>query len=416
MAEAVTRATIADLAHKGDAVADIDGDQVYVEGGVPGDVVSLDISGSRGRIVAVHEPSTHRVTPPCPKAGQCGGCSLQHIDDTYVADWKRGQVIAALAHRGIETEVKPTITSPARSRRRVTFAARRGGAGVVIGFHEKASQHIVDVSECEIADPALTKALPGIAAMLEDGLTRRGEAKVAVTTTQNGLDVAVDMPGKALTGQLLSKLSTAGQAAGLARLTWNNEQVAEWRSPVISFDGLECVPPAGGFLQAVEHAEDTLRQHIIEAAKGRKRLKRVVDLFSGCGAFSLPLARLAKVDAFDSDPAAIAALDQATRNLQGLKPLVAERRDLFRRPVFALDLKNYDLAVLDPPRAGGQAQAEQLAKSIVPAVVSVSCNPATFARDARILIDGGYKIGAVTPVDQFRWSAHIEVVALFERA
>ena len=282
MAEAVTRATIADLAHKGDAVADIDGDQVYVEGGVPGDVVSLDISGSRGRIVAVHEPSTHRVTPPCPKAGQCGGCSLQHIDDTYVADWKRGQVIAALAHRGIETEVKSTITSPARSRRRVTFAARRGGAGVVIGFHEKASQHIVDVSECEVADPALTKALPGIAAMLEDGLTRRGEAKVAVTTTQNGLDVAVDMPGKALTGQLLSKLSTAGQAAGLARLTWNNEQVAEWRSPVISFDGLECVPPAGGFLQAVVHAEDTLRQHIIEAAKGRKRLKRVVDLRVWC--------------------------------------------------------------------------------------------------------------------------------------
>lgn len=416
MADTAQRVTLTGLAHKGDAVAVIDDEQIFIDGGAPGDIVTLNTDGPRARIVAVHEHSPHRVEPPCPKAGQCGGCALQHIDDGFVAEWKREQVMTALAHRGIEAEVARTITSPPRSRRRATFAARRGGAGVVIGFHEKASTHIVDVGECEILDSAITLALPAIANMLEDGLTRRGEAKVAVTATRNGLDVAVEMPGKAISGQLLSKLSTAAQKAGLARLIWNNDPVAEWRAPVVEFDGLACVPPAGAFLQAVEHAEATLRRFVVDAAEKRKRLKRVVDLFSGCGAFSLPLARLAKVDAFDSDAPAIAALDQAARNLQGLKPIVAERRDLFRRPVFAQDLKHYDLAVLDPPRAGGQAQAEQLAKSKVPVVASISCNPATFARDARILIDGGYTMGTVTPVDQFRWSAHVEVVALFERA
>ena len=415
MAETVKGIAIVGLAHKGDAVAEYDGQQVFVEGGAPGDVVTLNVEGSRARIVAVHEASAHRAEPPCPAAGECGGCSLQHVNEAFVADWKRQQVLSALAHRGIEADVTSTVTSPRRSRRRATFAARRGGAGVIIGFHEKASHHIVDVSVCEVVQPSIVNALPGIARMLEEGLTRRGEARIAVTATHNGLDVAVEMPGKSLTGQLMAKLSSAGNEADLARLTWNNEQVAEWRAPIIAFDGLACVPPAGGFLQAVEHAEATLRQFIIDAAQNRKRLKRVVDLFSGCGAFSLPLARLAKVDAFDSAAASIRALDDATRNLQGLKPVVAERRDLFRRPVFAQDLKNYDMAVLDPPRAGGLAQAEQLAKSKVPLVVSVSCNLATFARDARILIDGGYTMGAVTPVDQFRWSAHVEVVALFER-
>ncbi len=416
MGETFERVTLTGLAHKGDAIANVDGEQVFVDGGAPGDVVTLNMDGPRARIVAVHDNSPHRVMPPCPKSSQCGGCALQHMDDGFVAGWKRDQVIAALSHRGIDTDVAPTVTSPSRSRRRATFAARRSGAGVIIGFHEKASTHIVDVTECEILDPAIIQALPAIAGMLEDGLTRRGEARVAVTATKTGLDVAVEMPGKAVSGQLLSKLSHAAQKAGLARLTWNSEQVAEWRSPVVEFDGLACVPPAGAFLQAVEQAEAILRQFIVDAACKRKRLRRIADLFSGCGAFALPLARLAKVDAFDSDAAAIAALDQATRNLQGLKPIVAQRRDLFRRPVFAQDLKGYDMAVLDPPRAGGQAQAEQLAKSKVPLVASISCNPATFARDARILIDGGYTIGPATPVDQFRWSAHVEVVAIFERA
>jgi 23S rRNA (uracil1939-C5)-methyltransferase len=410
------RVTLSALAHKGDAVAQIDGEAVYVDGGAPGDVVSINIEGKRPRIVALHEPSPHRVEPPCPQAGQCGGCTLQHLSDGFVAEWKREQVVSALAHRGIEADVMDTVTVPPRSRRRATFAARRSNAGVVIGFHEKASSHIVDVSPCLLVEPAIIEGLPALAQLLEPGLTRRGEARVSVTLSANGLDVAVEMPGKSLDRALLSHLSQAGQGAGLARLTWNNEPVAEWRPPVIEFDGLACVPPAGGFLQAVEQAESTLRARIVESATTRKRVKRVADLFSGCGAFSLPLARHAKVDAFDSDAAAINALDKATRNLQGLKPVHAEKRDLFRRPVFAPDLKDYDLAVIDPPRAGGLAQCEQLAKSKVPVVAAVSCNPATFARDARVLIDGGYRLGPVTPVDQFRWSPHVELVAVFERS
>ena len=416
MDNATDKVTLTGLAHKGDAMAELDGETIYVDGGAPGDVVSLNMQGARPRIVAVHEPSPHRVEPPCPQAGQCGGCTLQHVSDGFVAEWKREQVISALAHRGIEAEVMPTITVPPRSRRRATFAARRSNSGVVIGFHEKASSHIVDVSPCLLVEPAIIEGLPALAQLLEPGLTRRGEARVSVTTSTNGLDVAVEMPGKTVDRALLSHLSEAGQAAGLARLSWNNEPVAEWRPPVIEFDGLACVPPAGGFLQAVAQAEDALRARVIEAVTARKRVRRVVDLFSGCGAFTLPLARLAKVDAFDSDAAAIAALDKATRHLQGLKPIRANKRDLFRRPVFAMDLKDYDVAVIDPPRAGGLAQCEQLAKSKVPVVAAVSCNPATFARDARVLIDGGYRLGAMTPVDQFRWSPHVELVAVFERS
>lgn len=410
------KVTITELAHKGDGVALVDGQPVFVDGAAPGDVVSLNTDGARAKIVAVHEASSHRVTPPCNHAGHCGGCTLQHLNDRFVADWKRDQIIAALAHRGIDAGVASTVCMPPRSRRRAVFAARRNSSGVVLGFHEKSSGHIVEVPGCWVIDPAITTAIPQLETLLADGLTRRGEARVSVTTTQNGLDVAVEMPGKPLDGKLLSRLSAAGQSAGLARLTWNGEPVAQWLDPVILFDGLACTPPAGGFLQAVEAAEAVLRGKVMEALTGLKRPKRTVDLFSGCGAFALPMARLAKVDAFDSDAGAVASLDQAVRNLQGLKPVVSSRRDLFRRPLLPQDLKVYDFAVIDPPRAGAAAQVEQLAASSVPVIASVSCNPGTFARDARTLIDGGYEMGEVTPVDQFRWSPHVELVAVFKRA
>jgi len=419
MVEPAASATILSLAHKGDGVADLDGRQVFVEGGVPGDVVQLHAEGDRARIVDLLNPSPHRAVPPCPHfghgSGACGGCSLQHLNEAFVCNWKRELVVSALQHRGIDAEVTDTVTLPSRSRRRAVFAARRKGSGVIIGFHEKSSPQVVDTPSCEVVDPAIMAALPALAQVLSSGLSRRGEAKVSVLNTDSGFDVAVELPGKPLTGSTLTVVSDQGAKAGLARLSWNGEQVAEWVPPTIEFDGIQCVPPPGGFLQAVAAAEDTIRRSIQDAIKQRKRVNRVVDLFCGCGAFTLPLARLAKVDAFDSDGAAISSLNNAFRKSKGLKPVTAERRDLFRRPVFAPELSQYDFAVIDPPRAGAVAQIEQLAKSTVPTVVSVSCNPATFARDARVLVDAGFELGPVTPIDQFRWSSHVELVAVFQR-
>ncbi len=405
-------AAITELAHKGDGVAEIGGDPVFVPRTAPGDVALVNVEDGRGTLVELVTPSPDRVTPPCPHYDRCGGCAIQHLGDDFVAEWKRGLVVQALAQRGIDAEVRGTVTVPARSRRRAVLAARRTGQGVMLGFHGPASHVIENVETCEVMVPAITDRLPALRTLLGHGLTRRGEAKVIVTATDVGLDVAVDLPGRPLDGGLLATLSAEGVAADLARLTWNGEIVAQWRDPAVTFDGIPCVPPPGAFLQAAREAEDVLRGIAGDAVEGAKH---VADLFSGCGAFALPLAREAKVDAFDSDKPAIAALEQATRTPRGLKPIAALARDLFRRPLLPDELGRYGAVVIDPPRAGAKAQCEKLAASSVPVIAAVSCNPATFARDARTLIDGGYVMGPVTPVDQFRWSAHVELAAVFHR-
>jgi len=417
LARGVTdRVAIHGLTHQGNGLASVNGtQQVFVDGAAPGDIVSLAVDGTQAKITAVHVASPHRVTPLCQHAATCGGCAVQHLSDAFIAEWKREQVITALAHRGMDARVEQTLTVPPRSRRRAVFAARRSAGGVVLGFHAKACRHIVAVRQCEVVQPVIAQALEPLAKLLDIGLTRRGEARMTVTATATGLDVAVAMPGRALDGRLRAQLSQAGHSAGLARLTWNDEQVAQWRVPVISFDGLDCRPPAGGFLQAVEQAEAAMRAVTLKALAGAGRVKRVLDLFSGCGAFALPLARHAQVDAFDSDALAIAALERAHRSAQRLKPLNAVHRDLFRRPLLPDDLAPYDFAVIDPPRAGAKAQMAQLAKSSIPVIISMSCNPATFARDARLLLDAGYRMGDILPIDQFRWSAHVELVAVFKR-
>ena len=410
-ARAVTvEATI--LSHKGDGVAETPGGPVFVPRTAPGDVVLIEMAGARGTLREIVSSSPHRVTPPCLHYDACGGCAVQHLEDAFVAGWKRQLVADALAARGLEAEVTETVTVPAKSRRRAVLAARRAGAGVLLGFHGPASHRIENMCACEVLVPAITAKLDALRALLAEGLTRRGEARMTVTATRTGLDVAVEMPGRAAEGAHLARLSASGAEAGLARLAWNGEAVADWRQPLVTFDGIACTPPPGGFLQAAEAGEAALRGIVETACTGARR---IADLFSGCGAFALPLARAARIDAFDADAAAIAAMAHATRTPQGLKPVAATVRDLFRRPLLAQELAPYEAVVLDPPRAGCDAQARELAKSQVPVIAHVSCNPATFARDARTLIDGGYVMGPVTPVDQFRWSAHVELAAVFQR-
>lgn len=404
---------ITDLAHKGDGVAELDGRKVFVPRTAPGDVARVEIEGTRGRLAGLVEPSRLRVAPSCPHYDACGGCALLHLDDGFIATWKRRSVEAALAARGIEAEVLPTFTVPPRSRRRAVLAARRGGGGVVLGFHGAASHRLENVKACNVLAPAIAGLLPRLRPVLDAGLTRRGEARVTVISGEAGCDVAVALAGRPADAALLARLSEAGARAGLARLSWNGEVVARWHAPVVRFDGIACEPPPGAFLQAAEAGEARLRAVVQAACAGAGH---VVDLFSGCGTFALPLARAMKVDAFDADAPAIAALDAAARATQGLRPVRAATRDLFRRPLLAHELAAYDAAILDPPRAGCEAQIAQVAASGLSRLAYVSCNPVSFARDARTLLNAGFRMGPVLPVDQFRWSAHVELAAVFERA
>jgi 23S rRNA (uracil1939-C5)-methyltransferase len=240
-----------------------------------------------------------------------------------------------------------------------------------------------------------------------------GRAEIDITRTDTGIDMTLGLPRVEVDGPLRTKLAAVAAKLELARQTVNGELVAQTHAPAIRWAGVEVTPPPGSFLQAVPEAERAL-QDLVVAGVGAAQ--RTADLFSGCGAFTFALARHGAVSAFDSETDAIAALTTAARNAQGLKPIAAERRDLFRRPLLARELDAFDAVVLDPPRAGAKAQSEQLALSKVRRIVSVSCAPATFARDARILIDGGYALTRVTPIDQFLWSPHIELVAVFERS
>jgi 23S rRNA (uracil1939-C5)-methyltransferase len=304
------------------------------------------------------------------------------------------------------------ITVAPATRRRAVLAARLTTKGVVLGFQERMSHFIVDVRECPVLHPDLAALIPRLRESIARELPARGQAEIGVTLTASGIDLTLGLPATTIDAARRTRLANLAAELALARLTVNGELAAQTRAPVMRWSDVDVAIPPGAFVQAVAEAEVVMQSRVAESLGDAKR---VADLFAGCGAFTLPLARRATVFAFDSDGDAIAALTAAARNAKGLKPVTAERRDLFRRPLLTAELDTFDAVVIDPPRAGAKAQCEQLAASKVRRIAAVSCNPATFARDARILIDGGYRLAHVTPVDQFLWSAHIELVAHFER-
>ncbi len=361
---------------------------------------------------AVLTPSPDRVEPVCRHFGTCGGCALQHASDTFLAGWKREQVIRALASRGIEgVEVAETLTSPPGSRRRATFSGKRTKSGTLVGFHARGSEEVIALEECPLVTPALTGLLPLLADLTALGASRKGVARFTVTDYPQGPEVVAEQV-KPADGPLLPRLAALGAAAGLSRLVWAGEPVAAWRAPVERLGPAEVAPPPGAFLQATREGAAALTEAVLAhlAPCGP-----VADLFCGIGTFTLPLAAAHPVAAFEGDEAAVAALDAGWRRAQGLQRVRAVARDLFRRPLRPEELKGIEGAVIDPPRQGARAQAEALAASGVERIAMVSCNPATFARDARTLIDGGYRLGRVIPVDQFRWSPHVELMAAFSR-
>lgn len=404
------------LGAQGDGVAESDGASLFVPYVLPGETVRVaPQDGDRAALLKILEPSPSRIVAPCRHFRQCGGCAVQHAASDFYADWKLGLVSAALAARGIEAEIAPLVTATPRSRRRATFAATRTKKDVMLGYYTRATHNIVAITECPLVVPEIEEALPALARAVAPGLSRRSRASLLVTSTENGLDVAVT-GGKPLDGALRGELGREAEASGFARITWDGEIIAERLPPEISLSGLRVMLPPGGFLQPTRQGEAALVDLV---RSGVGKTKRIVDLYAGSGTFAAAFACTSSVHVVEGEKRALAALDRAIREqgpVLGLKPVTVETRDLARRPLLSSELNAFDAVVIDPPRSGALAQAEEIARSSVPVVASVSCNPATFARDARALIDGGYQLERVTPVDQFLWSPHLEVVGIFRRA
>ncbi|WP_171171487.1 class I SAM-dependent RNA methyltransferase [Ruegeria sp. HKCCA0370] len=398
--------TITRLGHQGDGIAD---GPVYAPRTLPGEIVSGTLVGQQVTDIRVETPSEHRVKAPCRHYKACGGCQLQHASDAFVADWKMQIVRKALMAQDLEAPLRPIHTSTERSRRRATIAVRRTKKGTLAGFHGRASDTITEIPDCRLLDPALIAAIPVAKALANLGASRKGVLAVTLTLSEAGLDVAVT-GGKPLDGPLELALAQATEKHGLARLSWDDEVIAMRHAPVQGFGAAGVTPPPGAFLQATKDGEKALSKAVSEATRGAKR---IVDLFAGSGTFSLPLAKNAEVHAVEGEAAMIEALDQGWRRAQGLKRVTTEARDLFRRPLMPDELKSFDAIVLDPPRAGAEAQVDEIAQAQRPVIAYVSCNPVTFARDAKTLVNAGYTLEWVQVVDQFRWSTHTELAARF---
>lgn len=376
---------------------------------LPGERIEISDDGTP-RIL---EPSAERVAPPCRHFRACGGCAMQHARDDVVADWKAGILRTALRAQGIEADIARVETSPPQSRRRAKLTGRRTKKGALVGFHAARSDDVVAAPECQILRPGLRALFPALEAITRLAATRTTDAELHVTETEAGADLVVISP-RSLDRDLRETLPALARAHGIVRITWNSEPVATLEPPFLWLSGIRVVPPPGAFLQATAEGEAALVAEVTRITKGARR---VVDLFAGCGTFGLPLARDAQVHAVEGDHSLLEAMDQAWRGADGLKSLTVETRDLFRRPMLPDELASFDAVVIDPPRAGAEAQVTELARGGGPGVIAmVSCNPVTFARDARTLLDGGFGMGDLAVVDQFRWSAHLEMVCGFTRS
>lgn len=409
------RLTIDHVGHFGDGVALADGATVYVPYALGGETVDVQPSPGhpdRRALAHVVTASPERIDPFCPHFGTCGGCAIQHWQPEAYRAWKRRLAIDTLRHAGIDCEVDDLIDAHGTGRRRMTLHARQSKQGILrVGFAAAGRHEIIAIDHCPILDPAMHGAIEAANEIAELLRPVSKPLDIQVTAADNGLDVDVRGSGPLGTA-LLASLSKLAEKHNLARLTRHGELVIMRKPPVVRVGKAQVTLPPGSFMQPTALGETTLAELAFARAKGAKH---IADLFCGFGPFAFRLAEKFKVSAFDSDAGAVTALQNAVKLTQGLKPIKAETRDLFRRPLMPQELRDYDAVVFDPPRQGAQAQSQQLAASRIALAIAVSCNPATFARDARILIDGGFKIDSVTPVDQFRHTPHVELVARFRR-
>ncbi|MCZ4090072.1 class I SAM-dependent RNA methyltransferase [Sinorhizobium psoraleae] len=409
--------TITRLGAQGDGIAQTEAGPIYAPFTLPGESVALAVNKAHGTLISVRDASPDRAEPKCRHFGPdgvngtCGGCTLQHASDDLYHAFKRNLVIDALKSKGLTPEVAPLVIAHPGERRRVVFTARRTEKELLLGFNQAESHHVVAVTECPITSPGIVSRLATIRKIAAAMASNAEPFRITVLETNSGLDLAFE--GNKF-GDRERRLTVEAVLAerGIARVSLNGEIIVEPVKPVIDFGSVAVSPPPGSFTQATRPAEEAMARLVLEHVG---KAKHVADLFSGIGTFALRITQRARVHAVEGDDKALKALDFAARNTQGLKPVTIEKRDLFRRPMMAQELKAYDAVVFDPPRAGAEAQCHELARSSVKKIAAVSCNPVTLARDLAILTAAGYRITSVTPIDQFLWSAHVEAVATLEK-
>lgn len=406
MTEAVVR--IERLGAQGDGIVTYNNAPLYVPFALPDENVKVRIDGERGELLEILQPSTHRVAPDCAHFGVCGGCAVQHLAAESYAHWKTSQIKAALSHRGLDLPILPLHISPPGSRRRAKLSVQRLQGKAAVGFAGRRSHTIVDVQACPVTHPDIVAVLPLLRRALPP-LLKGKDATVQITLTNSGLDVdlvSVKSDGVAA----LMALADIANEGDFARLSVVGEAIVTRRPPVVHFGDVAVTLPPGAFMQATRDGEKALIEFASAAVADAKS---VADLFSGIGTFALSLPGNTVVTAMESDAAAVSALQGAAR--QANRKLTVRRRDLFRDPLTVDELKQFDAVIVDPPRTGAAAQTAMIAASRLPVAVMISCNPATFTRDARVLVDAGFNCPGVLPVDQFLWSPHVELAALFQR-
>ena len=407
-----TTLTILRLGAQGDGVAEHEGQQVFVPLALPGETVEADIAGDRARLLSIIAPDPARQPARCSHYGECGGCSLQHLPADLYVKLKRDLVVTALSFQGISAAVDDVVQVPPGTRRRAVFAAHRRNNEIVVGFHGKRSHHIVGIRDCAILTPGLVALLAHLAPLAGIAAPRQDALTITATETETGFDVALTGAPKGMSADARASAAKEAETRGLARLSIKGVVEMERVAPVLRFGEADVTPPPGGFLQACRPSETAMLGLVKEAIGGAER---IVDLFAGAGTFTLPLAAASSVHAVEGEEAGIRALGRAARKTSGLKPVTTEVRDLFRNPLDWKDLKRFDAAVIDPPRAGAEAQTRELATSSLRRIAMVSCSATTFARDLKLLTSAGWRVNRITPVDQFLWSPHIEIVAALER-
>ncbi len=399
------------LGQLGDGIIDTPNGEIFAPFTLPGEHIEGNVENGRVNSPKIIKPVSDRIKPACKHFKSCGGCSLQHASDIVISDWKIRKTQDALSQVNLYPEFRPIINSKAGSRRRATFAAKRTKKGALVGFHGRASDVIIEISECPISDPILLSGMPAFSQFAILGSSRKAVLRISATVSGNSLDVKIDN-GKKLSATEISKFAQICNQFKILRLMWNDDVIAQSNPPSQKMGLADVIPPSGAFLQATKSGEAALIKTVLEIIGPSKR---VVDLFAGCGTFALPISSKATVHALEGDVNMIAALDSGWRAAGGLHDIKSETRDLFRRPLMPDEFKKIDAIVIDPPRAGAVSQVVEIAKANVGRIAFVSCNPATFARDASILCNNGYNLDWVQVIDQFLWNPHIELVAQFTK-
>lgn len=408
---------ISHLGSQGEGVALVDDNPIYIPYTLAGEKVAAEIVKNRGKLVEILIESPNRIAPECQYYGVCGGCNLQHQKESETLNFKQTLIDGAVNRAEIaneKTQIVKTIAAYGNGRRRAKFSAKRDGNKIILGFMGAKSHDLIDIDDCPILSPNLREFMPRLRELCRTLIVGREELAVSVCDSLSGIDVDIHglKPIEKWARADLEKLARAADNAKIARLTLETHNAFMQTPPIVKIGGALVEIPANSFLQASQECENLMGDLVLKWAKGSKRF---VDLFCGIGTFALRLKSLGEVKAYEVHRPSVAALNKAAKTLAGGHTLTAFSRDLFNVPVAPLELKGIDCVVLDPPRAGAEVQVKQLAKAKIPKIIYVSCDPISFARDTKLLIDVGYKLKEVHGFDQFRFSPHVELAALLVR-